>query len=89
MAFNKFIGRSRQWLETTREAVQDALVTGQPTKVVIAGVTSEFDPGRQNLNQLLTDIQYSISQLDDASLDDPKDVNPYAQRVMHAETRFS
>lgn len=88
MAFNKFIGKDRKWLEATRSAVQDALISGQPTVVHIAGVRAEFDPGKQDLHKLLEDIQFSISQLEDADPNDPKDINPRGRRVMSVRTQY-
>lgn len=89
MAFNKFIGKDRKWLEASRSAVQDALLTGQPTKVEIAGVKTEFDPSKQNLHSLLEDIQFSISQLEDADPNDPKDQSPRGKRVMSVRTHYA
>jgi hypothetical protein len=88
MAFNKFVGRDRAWLEATRTALQDALITGQAIKIQIAGVLTEFDPTKQDLGKLLEDIQYAISLLEDADPNDPCDQSPKGQRVMSVRTHF-
>lgn len=80
MPSNKFLGWNRKDLEAMRTACQGARLTGIATEVVIAGVKTVYDPGRMNLNTILDEVQYAISQLEDADPTNPLDQNPYHQR---------
>ena len=89
MPLNKFIGWSRADLETWRRNIQEARLTGQIiTLETQGGVRTQFDPNKVDLDELLNDIQFAISQLEDADPNNPADANPYDQRPGITRPRF-
>ncbi len=80
MPANKFLGVAWNNLLLMRTSCQNARMAGQAVETEIAGVRVKYDPGRQNLNVLLDEIQYAISQHENADADNPAHVNPYTQR---------
>lgn len=79
MAANLFIGWSREDLLAARRSIQTALITGQPTEVILAGVKTTYKPS-DNLEAILNAIQYAISQLPDADPTEAGDQDPARNR---------
>ena len=64
MATNKFLGWTLADLLAARLEIQRARLVGVTTVVMLAGVRTEVDPSRVDLDKLLEELQYAISLLD-------------------------
>lgn len=90
MPRNYFLSKTRKELEDLRKQLENALIAGKVTVAQIAGVRTEFaENGAMPISTLLDHVQYSISQLEDANPDDPRDQNPYHQRPGRTYVSFS
>ena len=74
MAGNKFIGWNSADLYAARLDIQRARLVGVTTKISLAGVLTEIDPSKVDLDRLLDEIQYALS------LEIPEEINPANQR---------
>ena len=83
MAANKFIGWSLADLLAARTEIQRARLVGITTVVMLAGVRTEVDPTKVDLDRLLDEIQYSISLLDTTEIN-PSDFRPGISRINFA-----
>lgn len=86
MATNYFLGDywGRENLEALRLSLQQARLTGQVIRIKTGpGQETEFNPKETNLDLLLEQVQFAISELEDAT-DDPADAAPNRAGITRA-----
>lgn len=82
MGANKFIGWNSADLLAARLDIQKARLVGVTTVVMLAGVRTEIDPSKVDLDLLLDEIQFALSELEDTEAD------PYTQRPGITRPKF-
>jgi hypothetical protein len=85
MAANKFLGWNSADLYAARLEIQKARLIGVTTVVMLAGVRTEIDPTKVDLDRLLDEIQYSLSLL----TDEVTEVNPANERPGITSVQFN